>query len=283
MKYLIVTADDLGLTKSINEGITKAYREGIVNSISVSSAGEAFDDACRVVKDLKLEEINAHLALTEMAPVQNPSEVKSLITKEGVFYKGHSGFLLKFLSAQIDMDEVYSELRGQMHMLSKIGVNITSINAHEHIHMVPKILEIFVRLAKEYNVPSIRYPHGDRLPNSLSVNDIYRSFLLKHFSARTLGILDGADICHTNFFLGLLDAGKLDAEVLLSMLKDLKYGITELVCHPGFLSPEVIDNYRWHLGAETELFALTSQRVKDLIKKEGIELTTYGKLPSLRR
>ena len=30
MKYLIVTADDLGLTKSINEGIAKACLEGIV-------------------------------------------------------------------------------------------------------------------------------------------------------------------------------------------------------------------------------------------------------------
>ena len=42
-KYLIVTADDLGLTGSINEGIAKACAEGIVTAVSVIPTGEAFE------------------------------------------------------------------------------------------------------------------------------------------------------------------------------------------------------------------------------------------------
>ena len=80
MKYLIVTADDLGLARSINEGIAMAYRDGIVKSISAIPTGEAFEDALRIVKDLGLKEIGAHLALTETEPLLSSSR----------FHKNHN-------------------------------------------------------------------------------------------------------------------------------------------------------------------------------------------------
>ena len=69
MKCLIVTADDFGLSKSINEGIVKAYKDGIVTSISLIPTGEAFHDAVALARDLKLEDIGAHLSLTETGPL----------------------------------------------------------------------------------------------------------------------------------------------------------------------------------------------------------------------
>jgi len=52
MKYLIVTADDLGLTKSINEGIAGACRDGVVTAVSVIPTGDAVDDALGLIKEL---------------------------------------------------------------------------------------------------------------------------------------------------------------------------------------------------------------------------------------
>src|SRR3989338_4936855 len=114
MKYLIVSADDFGLTKSINEGIVKAYKEGIVTSLNLLPTGEAFEDALNLAKGLKLEDIGAHISLTETGPLTDPGLIPSLVTRGGRFYKNHNEFFLKFFLGAIDRDQVYVELKNQL-------------------------------------------------------------------------------------------------------------------------------------------------------------------------
>ncbi len=101
MRYLIVNADDFGLTKSINEGIVKAYTQGIVTSSSLMPTGEAFEDALERINNFKLGSIGAHLSLTETSPVADPAKIPSLIAKDNKFHKNHNEFLIKFLLKSI--------------------------------------------------------------------------------------------------------------------------------------------------------------------------------------
>ncbi|MDP2929696.1 MAG: ChbG/HpnK family deacetylase [Candidatus Omnitrophota bacterium] len=272
VKYLIITADDLGLTESINEGISKAYNDGVVNSVSVIPSGEAFEDALKTIKSLGLKEIGAHLSLTETRPVLNSSK----------FFKNHNQFFFDFLLKKVDSRGVYEELRAQLGLLSDSGAKITHINSHEHIHIVPEILNIFIALAKEFNIPAIRYPRNDRPAKLFTANDVYRKIMLSYFSGRTKETFKDSGLLYTDSFLGLLDAGKLKKQLLMEMLNGLKNGVTELVCHPGFLSPEVLEGYRWHRGCEEELLALTDNHVKKTIKNNEIQLITYGELSSVK-
>ena len=50
-KLLIVTADDLGLTRRVNDAIEKAYREGIVTTASLMVNGLAFESAAGLLHD----------------------------------------------------------------------------------------------------------------------------------------------------------------------------------------------------------------------------------------
>ncbi|MDP3730599.1 MAG: ChbG/HpnK family deacetylase [Candidatus Omnitrophota bacterium] len=272
MKYLIVTADDLGLAKSINEGIAKACREGIVSSVSVIPTGEAFTDALKVIKDLNLKEIGAHLALTETKPVKSTSK----------FYKNHNRFFKDIFFKAFDLEEIRKELKAQLELLKRTGVRITHINSHEHIHMMPELLNIFISLAKEFDIPALRYPRGDRPARAFSMNDLYKKSVLSYFSNHTAGLFKDSGLLYTDHFLGLLDTGRLKEDILIEMLGGLEDGVTELVCHPGFLSPEVLDRYKWHIGAEAELFALTDPSVKNAIRKNEIRLITYEQLSSVK-
>ncbi|MDD5137175.1 MAG: ChbG/HpnK family deacetylase, partial [Candidatus Omnitrophica bacterium] len=83
MKYLIVSADDLGLSESISRGIIKGYEDGIVTSLNVIPSGKAFYSAASALKSLKPEEIGAHLALTETSPVTTGEKIPTLVTPEG--------------------------------------------------------------------------------------------------------------------------------------------------------------------------------------------------------
>lgn len=273
MKYLIVTADDLGLTKSINEGIAKACREGIVSSVSVIPTGEAFGDAIKVIKDLGLKEIGAHLALTETKPLLNSSK----------FYKNHNRFFKDIFFRNSDLGGFKRELKAQLELLKRAGVKITHINSHEHIHIIPEILDILISLAKEFNIPALRYPRRDRPMRPFNIKDLYKKSVLSYFSGRSRDIFRSSGLLYTDHFLGLLDAGKLKEDLLIEMLGGLKDGVTELVCHPGFLSPEVMDSYKWHAGAEEELFALTDKRIKNFINNNGIKLISYEDFLSLKK
>jgi len=278
MKCLIVTADDFGLTKSINEGIEKTYKEGIVKVLSFIPAGEAFEDAVLFAKQAKLEGIGAHLALTQVSPVTDPVKIPTLVSKDGKFYKSYAQFLAKFFIGAINPDEIYLELKNQMEKLHRTGLSITNLSSHEHIHMVPGILKIFIALSKEYNIPYIRCLHSEKMRSPFSVKKLYKRLLLPLFSGKMEKMLKASGVKHTSGFLGFLDSGALQEKILLEMIRYLKDGATELVCHPGFAGPEVLDRCIFHANCETETSALTSRNVRELIDKEGIRLARYEEI-----
>lgn len=283
MKRLIVTADDFGMTKRINEGIAKAHREGIVTFLNYLPSGEAFDDAARVAKELALSEIGAHLALTETMPVTAPEKIRSLITKDGWFYRDHNIFFFRFILGMVRREEVYIELKNQLERLKDLNIPITNLSSHEHIHMMPAILEIFMRLAKEYGIPSMRYIRDDRPPaRGLDIGEMKKRLILRFFKKGMGEILRRGSIRHADHFRGFLDSGKLTEGTLIETIKSLEDGTTELASHPGFLSPEVLNRYRFHMSCEHELYALTSPTIKRLVQEHGIKLAGYREFLSGR-
>lgn len=276
MKYLIVSADDFGLTKSVNEGIVKAHREGIVTSINLFPSGDAFDDALRLAGEMGLKEAGAHLALTETAPVADSKSVSTLVSPDGKFHSGRNQFLPRFILGMVDQDHIYMELKAQMDVIAAAGITITDLSSHEHIHMVPGILAIFVKLAKEYDIPAIRYPHKDKSARPFALDGFYKSFVLTFFEGGMARVLDRSSIRSPDHFRGFLDSANITEDTLLRIVDSLEAGTTELICHPGFLSPEVLDRYRFHKNCEAELFALTSRRVRARLEDKGVRLMTYG-------
>ena len=278
MKQLIVSADDFGLARGINEGIAKAFREGIVTSINIIPSGDAYYDALSALKGTKPSEIGAHLALTETAPVTIPGKIPTLVDGDGRFCRNHRKFFSRLISKKISREDIYTELRSQMERLKEIGLPITSISGHEHIHMYPDILKIFLEIAKEYRVPAIRYLHGDSIAGYITFKKLYRKAVLVFFG-KSMGLaIRKAGIRCTDNFLGFLDSGNLEEETLIGMFKALRDGTTELVTHPGLLSPEVLDKCIFHQRCETDLAALVSKRVKKVISDKGIRLIKFSDL-----
>ena len=276
MKHLIVAADDFGLTKSVNEGIVRSHEEGIVTSINLLPCGEAYDDALKLAKDIGLCEIGAHLALTETKSITDSSKIATLVDREGNFYRGHTQFFLKFLTGAINLEQVYIEWRAQLDKACASGIKITNLSSHEHIHMQPLLLDIIIKLAKEYNIPAIRYPHADRSYGRASLKTLCKTFILSHFAPAVGRALKSSGMVSPDHFLGFLDSGNITENILLGILNTIEDGTTELVCHPGFLGPEILEKYTFHKGCETELFALTSRHVKKRADEKHVGLLSYA-------
>jgi predicted glycoside hydrolase/deacetylase ChbG (UPF0249 family) len=278
MKRLIVTADDFGLTKSVNVGIARARRDGIVTYLSLIPTGDAFSDAIRLLREMGVKEAGAHLAVTETSPLTKLRPDSALVGRDGRFLKNHIIFFANLFLKRIDRSALYSELKAQLELVKDAGIDITCLSSHEHIHMEPSILAIFLRLAKEYCVPSIRLVGGDICIAGFGAKIILRETALFTFAATMKRSLDTASVKHTDRLLGFLDSGNIYEDVIIKLLKCVKDGSTELVCHPGILASEIRDRYTFHKNCEKELTALTSPRVKKLIEEESIHLTTFSQL-----
>lgn len=261
MRKLIVTADDFGMARSINEGIAKAVRDGIVTCVNFLPAGEAFEDAARLARELKIDQAGAHLALTEVREDFPPH---------------HTDLFLGLLLKKIKPDDLYAELKNQLETAVRTGIRITNLSSHEHVHMAGPVLGIFIRLAKEYGIPTIRFPHGDRPAGMFEPRALYRSVILNYLAGDVRREFDKAGLKYPGHFMGFLDAGRITEDLLLRMVGSLKNGTTELVTHPGFLGPEVLERYKFHINCEAELYALTSPRVRRLIDSSGVKLVKFS-------
>jgi hopanoid biosynthesis associated protein HpnK len=276
MKQLIVTADDFGLLDSINEGIVKAFGEGVVSYVSLIPTGEAFAKAVDLARSNGITEAGAHLALTETRPVSRPSDVPALVRRDGGFPRHNPDLFLRLFSGRIPRIQIYAELRNQLELLKSTGINITSISSHEHIHMMPALLGMFIELALEFGIPCIRYPRRERLHIPLTPAKLYKKTLLSLLGPAMEGPIKRSGLKHTDHFAGFLDSGSMRSATLEKIVSSLEDGSTELVCHPGFVSPAVIDRCIFFLDCETELAALTSRQTRDLVREESIELSTFG-------
>ena len=271
MKYLIVNADDFGMTKGINEGIVKAMREGIVTSTSMVACGEAFDDAVKTARAHGIREVGAHLSLTEFSPITLPGKTEN-----------YKLFAARLLLGTISEDKVRKEFQAQIEKIKKAGFALTHLDSHEHIHMVPKMFRIFIDMARDYGIPAIRFLREKSMVGGFGLNKVYR-FLIGSYLARK----NERDVRNSRLYFpdnvrGFLDSGRLSESLLIRMLGSLSEGVTELICHPGFLGPEILDTYRWHINCEDELFALTGRAVKRVIESRGITLVGYKQAMELR-
>ena len=79
-------------------------------------------------------------------------------------------------------------------------------------------------------------------------------------------IRDRRGIKHTQITFGLLQDSRVDEEYLLKLLPELPSGDSELYSHPS------LDEFKH------EFDALVGPRVKELVKKLGIELIRYQDL-----
>src|SRR5208282_2125038 len=75
MQRVIFSADDFGLTESVNEAVERAHREGALTGASLMVAGPAAADAVRRARVLPSLRVGLHLVVIEGPAVLPPSEI----------------------------------------------------------------------------------------------------------------------------------------------------------------------------------------------------------------
>src|SRR5271167_3660023 len=85
MQRVIFSADDFGLTESVNEAVELAHREGALTSASLMVAGPAAADAVRRARALPDLRVGLHLVVIEGPAVLPASQIPDLVDAQGWF------------------------------------------------------------------------------------------------------------------------------------------------------------------------------------------------------
>jgi hopanoid biosynthesis associated protein HpnK len=274
---LIVNADDFGLTARVNQGVLEAHSRGILTSASIMPVGRAFDHAAQLARAASSLDVGIHLTLVEERPLLPGHEIPSLVGPDGRFLRHADRFVLRYLAGRIELGDVRRELAEQCRKVLGAGLSPSHLDTHQHLHLLPAVLDIVIELGHELGIPAIRRAHEPRVlqqvghaPPGRVALALLVNTLSRHARRRQSRPIDG--------FLGFLYAGRLGERELLRLLEHLpSRGTWELVCHPGLADPET--PYRhWRYQWENELAAVTSPRVRALIARKGIKLVGFRDL-----
>ena len=288
VKNLIVNADDLGWTEGVNRGILEAFQGGIVTSGSLLANGVAFAEAVMAAKSAPGLGVGVHLNLSDGAPVADPETVVSLLNDDGHFAGGPENLLLKRVRRRLVLDEVEEEWDTQIQKVRDAGIRPTHLDGHKHVHMLPGLFEIALRLAKKHGIDAIRVSLEDsglrgalfagakQRPGNLIKQGVQaRGLKLLARNARTQAA--SAGIATADYFCGISHTGELTREGLERLLMNLPEGTTELMCHPGYADKALQKSpTRLQASRQEELEILTDTRVRNLVASQGIRLIDYG-------
>lgn len=277
---LVVNADDFGVSERVNSGIAHAHREGVVTATSLMAVGRAFEHAVRLARAVPDLDVGVHLTLVAERPLR--PEGSSLTGTDGRFPPGAGAFTLGWLTGRIRRADVEAEGSAQIERVLASGFRPSHLDSHQHVHVLPGLLDLARELAARYGIPFVRVPvEGWRLDRPITLHGISR--LLGAGALRVFAAVGGPGRAgragrRPLRFLGFHDGGRLDAQRLRRLLAGLRAGESyELMCHPG-LTPEEEDLRRWGYGHELELQALTSPAVRADLDALGVELCTFKDL-----
>jgi predicted glycoside hydrolase/deacetylase ChbG (UPF0249 family) len=119
MKWLIVTADDFGISRGINRGILEAHLSGVVTSTSLMVDRPACEEAVALARRCPELSLGLHLELDGVDP-------------EGV-------------AAEIE--------RQQTRFVKLVGSVPTHLDTHHDLHRDPEVLSPLLACARRIRVP----------------------------------------------------------------------------------------------------------------------------------
>lgn len=279
-KQLVVNADDLGLAESVNRAILDSFRTGIVTSASLMVNGAALDGALDVVRAEPDLDVGLHLALVDAPPLSPPETIPSLLARDGRLVGHYRKLVARLALGRAAYAEIETELQSQFEKILSLGIQPSHVDSHQHVHVWPGLLEVVIRLCKQYGIQYVRcltepcFTNWSRLSRVLLSLPV--SFPLRRLSLRAKARVEAAGLRTSDHFFGFVDRSGLTEAVVRRIIESMPPGVGELMCHPGYASPELRASDPRGDNREMDFEALTSSSVKEALERCDVELTTYA-------
>lgn len=278
-RLLIIHADDLGVAHSKNSASISAWEQNGINSASIMVPTPWFPEIANYARKHPQFDLGLHLTLTaewdfyKWNGVLPSNEIPSLVNEQDYFYAAVSDVV-----SNSDPAEVEKEIRAQIERAMDFGINPTHLDSHMGtLFAHPDFFEAYLKVGKEYKIPVL-------VPDSWLQDVNYP----KEQRERMMKLAEDYPV-HVQQVI-MLNSQTPESEWFEAYdraIKDLEPGLNEILLHPAYDNAEMqamtINKYHSFEAAwrQRDYDYFTSQRLKDLLEEENIQLVTWGEIKDL--
>jgi hopanoid biosynthesis associated protein HpnK len=225
----------------------------------------AFAEAVSDARENPRLGVGLHVTLMCGHSALPPARIPGLVNARGEFDENPVRAGFRYFARRDLREQLRDEIHAQFEKFRATGLPLDHVNGHLHLHLHPTVFRILMEDSDKLGIRHMRLTRDPfRLDASLaSGRRLYRFLHAAIFfclSKRAHPGLRKMHIRHTDRVFGLLENDRVDEAYILKLLAVLPAGDSELYSHPS------LDVFKH------EFDALISPRVKEQIKKLGIEL-----------
>lgn len=270
-RRLIVNADDFGRSSAINQAVIRAHREGILTTASLMVGGAAFAEAVALARTHPRLGVGLHLTLVRGSAVLPRAEIPGLVDARGEFSRNPAGAGFRYFFRRRLHGQLRREIHAQFAKFRATGLPLDHVNGHLHLHLHPTIFRLLMDDAAPLGIQCLRLTSDPfrlnlRLASGRFFSRLGHAVIFHRLAARARPALARSGIKHPRAVFGLLQNARVDEAYLQRLLPRLPAGESELYSHPS------LDDFKH------EFDALVSPRVREQVKRLGIELIRYQDL-----
>jgi predicted glycoside hydrolase/deacetylase ChbG (UPF0249 family) len=274
-KLLILHADDVGMSHSINSATFQALDAGAINSASIMIPCPWLPEVAAYARSHPNADLGLHLTLNSewtayrWGPVTSKDRVQSLLDKDGYFYNS-----TQEASAKIDPREAEVELRAQIERARAFGIQPTHLDSHMGLLFQTRdLLAVLLRVARDYKLPVL-------LSNDFAV--------MGGDTTLFAGLLKPTDVLIDHIVTIMPDVPpERWGQFYDEKIKQLQPGVTEMIFHLGHDEDELrgamagFDGWgaAWR-GRDFDYFM--SDAFRRLLRENNVQLLTWREIGKLR-
>jgi chitin disaccharide deacetylase len=220
-RLLIIHADDLGMSHSVNRATFEALEKGWITSASILVPCPWFPEVARFAKTRPELDLGIHLALNSewttfrWGPLSPREAVNSLVDEQGYF-----PLVEPQVTARARPEEVERELTAQVDRAKAAGVALSHLDSHmATLFASAPLFNVYRALGRKYGLPVLLEREGNRVAFTAE--------------AQSEALLDR---------VLSIDPGVPPAEwraTYEKMLAPLKPGVYQLIVHLGYDDAEM--------------------------------------------
>ena len=258
MTSLVVTADDFGLAREVNEAVEIAHTKGILTSASLMVSAPCVDDAVERARRLPSLKVGLHLVLVEGKPVLPRSRVPDLVDADGRFREDMTRLGVAIFLRPAVRRQVAAEIEAQFAAFAATGLPLDHVNAHRHYHLHPSIARMVVSIGRKYGMRTVRVPAEPAAAIRKIDAATPRPQALWPYTALLRRRVERAGLDAADRVFGYAWSGAMTTDRVEALIRQLPAGTNELYLHPATVDrfPGSCPGYAY----AAELAALTSER-----------------------
>ncbi len=286
-RFVVMHADDFGMTGEVNAAILRAYHAGTLRSASLMTAEPAAAEALALAQKTPGLAVGLHLVVTYDRSLLGPQAAPHIVRPDGRFRANPltAGILYRY-SRQAE-SELRREMDAQFARFADWGLPWSHVDGHQHYHMHPVVWQHLLELCEHYGIYRLRVP-TEEFRAHLRGGGQFRAetaggLVLRMVSAKNRRALQqrAAGGQHPFFFCprsyGTLQSSNMHVNYVLSLLDRLAPGISEVYFHPGTEYARKLPPQQRREGVQdVELDTLLDPRLLQRLQRGDIRMCSYA-------